>query len=106
MGGRAGSGAGKGISGTGTDRFGNGPIGQKLQKLGAAATKAFYTKGVADYFDGSNSASATKAYANYQNKLSDFKSAYKSATGGNGPALDDWQGLAAGFASGEYALNK
>ena len=105
MGGRAGKGAGKGISGTGTDRFGNGPIGQKLQKLGAAATKAFYTKGVEDYIDGSNSASATKAYANYQEKLSAFKSAYKNATG-HGPAFDDWLGLAAGFASGEYGYTK
>ena len=95
MGGRAGGGA----------RGGNaarGGAGNALQRLGAAVTKAFYSKGVADYIDGDDSARATKAWENYQNKLSDFKAAYKKANNGEGPAFDDWQGLAEGFGSGEF----
>jgi len=92
MGGRAGG--GKGMSSGG---------GSPLQRLGAAVTKAFYSKGVSDYIDGADTASANKAWANYQNKLSDFKAAYKKANNGAGPAFGDWQGLAAGFANGDYA---
>lgn len=94
MGGRAGGGARSG---------GGGSAGNSLQRLGAAVTKAFYSKGVSDYIDGDDSAKATKAWANYQNKLSDFKAAYKKANNGAGPAFGDWQGLAAGFANGDYA---
>ena len=104
MGGRAGGGArGGGGAAGGRDRFGNGPLGQKLQKLGAAATKAFYTKGVKDYFDGSTSKGAEKAWANYQTKLDAFKKAYISATGEK-PRPDSWQSLAAGHGSGDYGL--
>ena len=93
MGGRAGGGA----------RSGMGGGGGSLQSLGAAATKAFYTKGVSDYIDGSNSKSAVKAWNNYQSKLDAFKKAYKAQNNGAGPAFGDWQGLAAGFGSGDYA---
>ena len=95
MGGRAGGGA----------RGGNGmrAASGSLQSLGAAATKAFYTKGVSDYIDGSDSKSAVKAWNNYQSKLDAFKKAYKAANNGAGPAFGDWQGLAAGFGSGDYA---
>lgn len=81
-----------------------GGAGSNLQRLGQAATNAFYSKGVSDYMNGDNSAKAKNAYANYQKKLSDFKSAYAKATNGDGPAFGDWQGLAAGFGSGEYGL--
>ena len=93
MGGRAGGGA----------RSGMGGGGGSLQSLGAAATKAFYTKGVSDYIDGSNSKSAVKAWNNYQSKLDAFKKAYKAQNNGAGPAFGDWQGLAAGFGNGDYA---
>lgn len=96
MGGRAGGGAGAG-------RGGGASRGGSLQSLGAAATKAFYTKGVSDYIDGSNSKSAVKAWNNYQSKLDAFKKAYKAQNNGAGPAFGDWQGLAAGFGSGDYA---
>ena len=91
-------------SGGGGGARGGGSVGQNLQRLGAAATNAFYSKGVSDYFNGDNSAKAKSAYANYQKKLSDFKSAYAKATNGDRPAFDDWQGLAAGFGSGDYGL--
>ena len=96
MGGRAGGGA-RGGAGMRTSGGGS------LQSLGAAATKAFYTKGVSDYIDGSNSKSAVKAWNNYQSKLDAFKKAYKAANNGAGPAFGDWQGLAAGFGNGDYA---
>ena len=95
MGNRAGGGAGAGRGG--------GSRGGSLQSLGAAATKAFYTKGVSDYIDGSNSKSAVKAWNNYQSKLDAFKKAYKAQNNGAGPAFGDWQGLAAGFGNGDYA---
>ena len=48
MGGRAGGGAGAR----------GGGAGNSLQRLGAAVTKAFYSKGVSDYIDGDDSAKA------------------------------------------------
>jgi len=93
MGGRAGGGA-RGASGRSS--------GSSLQSLGKAVVKAFYSKGVESYIDGSTSASAAKAYANYQKKLSDFQKAYKAANNGDGPAFDRWLDLASGFASGDF----
>ena len=98
--GARGGGGGRGGARSG----GGGSVGKNLKRLGAAATNAFYSKGVSDYFTGDNSAQPQHAHSNYQNKLSDFKAAYKKATNGSSPAFNDWQSLAAGFASGEYGL--
>lgn len=95
-----------GARSSGGSRLSNrGGGGSSLQGLAKSVEKAFYQKGVSDYINGDNSPEAVSAYSNYKVKMDAFKQAYDKATGGDGPAFGDWNGLVSDIASGDVKIS-
>lgn len=77
-----------------------------VTKAAKAAYRAFYSKGVRNYFNGGGRPVANeRAYEKYQKALSVFKKAYDKAAGSK-PAFDDYFQAMQEVANGTIAFEK